>query len=274
MWPSAVERSIYVKLVMSWVAMVSAPAVRGRHAIVSGLRWASLKILIVEDDLRLAQSLGWALRRCGYETVHVTTAGEARTSPGDLVLLDLDLPDGDGQELCAWFRARSGVGIVVVSGRATEHDRVSCLRAGADDFVTKPFSVPELLARIEAVLRRAAPQPFGELRFDCLRLDLARHEATVDGEPMSLNRKEFQLLAVLAEAPVQVQSRQRLSSEVWPSSWSSATRTLDVHIARLRTKLGDRIQIEVRRGVGYRLCTAPEDDGQTVTRQGPAVVSR
>jgi DNA-binding response OmpR family regulator len=213
-----------------------------------------VKIVIVEDDQRFATMLTRALSRCGYDVLHVGTAREALTcGPGDLVLLDLNLPDGDGQDVCVKLRERSGVGIIVLSGRLSEQDRVTSLRAGADDYVVKPFGFGELIARVEAVLRRVKPEPVGELQAGQLRLDLDRHEATAAGEAIPLNRKEFHLLALLAAQPDHVQSRERLLAEVWHSTWSASSRTLDVHIARLRSKLGDRAQIETIRGVGYRL---------------------
>lgn len=225
-----------------------------------------MKIVIVEDDQRFATTLSRALGRCGYDVLPVGTAREALAgSPGDLVLLDLNLPDGDGQEVCARLRERSSVGIIVLSGRMTEQDRVTSLRAGADDYLVKPFGFGELLARIEAVLRRAKPEPVGELLAGALRLDLDRHEATVGGDALPLNRKEFHLLALLAAQPERVQPRERLLSEVWHSTWSAASRTLDVHIARLRSKLGDRAQIETVRGVGYRLNLPAPRGPETVT---------
>lgn len=224
-----------------------------------------MRILVVEDNERFASMLTRALARCGYDVLHVATARAALTSgPGDLVLLDLNLPDGDGQQVCAQLRERSDVGIIVLSGRFTEHDRVASLRAGADDYLVKPFAFGELLARIEAVLRRVKPKPVGDLRAGGLRLDLDRYEATFDGEVLALNRKEFQLLALLAAHPGQVLQREHLVAEVWHSTWSAASRTLDVHIARLRSKLVDRARIETVRGVGYRLSCLSGVDGRRV----------
>jgi DNA-binding response OmpR family regulator len=232
------------------------------------LEVTAVKIVIVEDDERFAKVLTRSLSRCGYDVLHVGTAREALTTGlGDLVLLDLNLPDGDGQELCARLRETCGVAIIVLSGRFTEHDRVTSLRSGADDYLVKPFGFGELLARIEAVLRRVKPEPVGELNAGTLRLDLDRHQATIAGEALPLNRKEFHLLALLASHPDQVQSRERLVAEVWHSTWSANSRTLDVHIARLRSKLSGRARIETVRGVGYQLSLVP--GGRTPLKVAP-----
>jgi DNA-binding response OmpR family regulator len=214
--------------------------------------------MLVEDDHRFAATLCAALRRRGYEVSHAPTGAAGLAAGGcDLVLLDLGLPDQDGLQVCRALRERSDVAIIVLTARGDEWDRVAGLRAGADDYVVKPFSLVELQARIDAVLRRSRPRARGELRLGRLCVHLDRWEATWDGEPLPLTRKEFELLAVLAREPGAVVSRDRLIIEVWRTSWRGASRTLDVHIATLRSKLADRSLVETVRGVGFRLA-APD----------------
>ena len=214
----------------------------------------AMRILLVEDDHRFARALGSALRRAGYEIDHALTAQAALAAPEpDLVLLDLGLPDADGTEVCRQLRERSDVGIIVLTARGEEHERVTGLRCGADDYVVKPFGFPELQARIEAVLRRARPRPGGVHVVGRLRIDLDQYRAYVDGELVTLARKEFQVLAMLAAQPEVAVRRERLMQEVWHTSWRGVSRTLDVHMTTLRSKLGDGVHIETVRGVGYRL---------------------
>ena len=225
-----------------------------------------MRVLLVEDDLRLAEPLAVALRRAGFEVSHAPTAAAALDSPTpDIVLLDLSLPDRDGVEVCRQMRQRDETPIIILTARGDERDRVTGLRAGADDYVIKPFSLAELQARIDAVLRRARPSQGAVLRTGALQVDLARHAVTLDGQPVALTPKEFCLLATLARNPGIVVSRDRLLLEVWHSSWRGNERTLDVHVNTLRTKLGDPHLVETVRGVGYRLAVRPEgptaDDG-------------
>jgi DNA-binding response OmpR family regulator len=213
-----------------------------------------MRILLVEDDFRFARALAAALRRAGYEVDHAATAQAALAAPAaDLVLLDLGLPDVDGTEVCRQFRASSDVGIIVLTARGEERERVTGLRCGADDYVIKPFGFPELQARIEAVLRRARPRLEGAHVVGRLRVDLDRYQAFVDEESVNLTRKEFQLLAILIAQPEVAVRRERLLTEVWHTTWSGTSRTLDVHMTTLRSKLGDGAQIQTIRGVGYRL---------------------
>jgi DNA-binding response OmpR family regulator len=213
-----------------------------------------MRILLVEDDFRLARALCAALRRSGYDVDHVATATEAVAAPPtDLVLLDLGLPDADGIEVCRKLRAGSDVAIIVLTARSEERDRVAGLRGGADDYVVKPFGYAELHARIEAVLRRARPRLVGVSTVGRLRVDFDRHRAFVDHEPITLTRKEFQLLTILAAAPEVTVRRERMLAEVWHTSWRGTSRTLDVHMATLRAKIGNAAQIETMRGVGYRI---------------------
>jgi DNA-binding response OmpR family regulator len=218
-----------------------------------------MRVLLVEDDLRFATALTAALRRSGYEVEHVSTASAALAAPPcDLVLLDIGLPDGDGVDICRRLRESSDVAIIMLTARGEERNRVVGLRSGADDYVSKPFGFAELQARIEAVLRRARPRPAGARMVGRLRVDLDRHLAYVDTEPINLTRKEFQLLAILAAEPEVAVRRERLLREVWHTSWRGVSRTLDVHMATLRQKIGDSAQIQTIRGVGYRIVAGDE----------------
>ena len=229
---------------------------------------ASRRILFVEDEAAIFEPFSRALRRNGFEPVVARTAAEALESAGHvdpaLVLLDLNLPDGDGSDVCRTLRKDSDVPIVMLTARGTEMDRVLGLELGADDYVVKPFSSRELISRIRAILRRpradtAAPEPMviGELE-----VDPGARTVRLAGEPLRLARKEFDLLAELARHRGQVVSREDLMSRVWDVNWFGSTKTLDVHIRTLRRKLGDDSAnprfIETVRGVGFRLI-APED---------------
>ena len=217
-----------------------------------------MRVLLVDDDLRFAAALTTALSRGGYDVDHAPTAEQAlAAAPPDIVLLDLGLPDLDGLDVCRRLREHSDVGIIVLTARSQERDRVIGLRGGADDYMVKPFGFAELHARIEAVLRRARPRPAGARVVGDLRLDLDRHQAFARGDAVALTRKEFQVLAILTEEPGVVVRRERLLTEVWHTSWPGTSHTLDVHIGTLRTKLGDAVRIETVRGVGYRVVAEP-----------------
>jgi DNA-binding response OmpR family regulator len=217
-----------------------------------------MRVLLVEDDFRFARALAAALRRSGYEVDHATTAMDALSAPpADLVLLDLGLPDSDGVEVCRQLQADSDVAVIMLTARGEERDRVAGLRCGADDYVVKPFSYAELQARIEAVLRRARPRAGGVSTIGRLRVDFERHQAYADDQPIALTRKEFQLLGILAAEPEVTVRRERLLTEVWRTSWRGTSRTLDVHMATLRAKIGTAAQIETVRGVGYRIISPP-----------------
>lgn len=216
-----------------------------------------MRLLLVEDDVRLAAALADALRAQGFLVEHVATAREAlAAAPVDVVLLDLGLPDGDGVDVIRALRAgfaTASTGLIVVTARGGQSDRVAGLRAGADDYVVKPLALQELLARIEAVARRRGPSPASSLRLAELEVDLAARRVTRAGEEVELTQKEFDLLAALAlEAGVAV-PRDRLLLRVWQTLWPGTQRTLEVHVATLRAKLGDPALIETVRGVGYRL---------------------
>ncbi|USX51756.1 response regulator transcription factor [Lentzea sp. HUAS12] len=220
-----------------------------------------MRVLVVEDDDRVARGLLTALRHAGYEVHRVATAADAlRAAPADVVLLDLGLPDGDGLDVLRELRHRPGTAVITVTARGEERERVLGLRAGADDYVVKPFGTSELLARIEAVLRRtrahrAEPESEAPVEVGPLHILTSTRVVTLAGEPLSLTRKEFDLLALLATRKGEVVSRDFIVDQVWQAHWEAPSRTLDTHIAALRGKLGDRVKIETVRGVGYRLAT-------------------
>jgi two-component system, OmpR family, response regulator RegX3 len=217
---------------------------------------AGVRLLVVEDEDTIAEPLVEGLRREGYEVARVATGAEALDAPEpDLVLLDLRLPDVDGFTVCRELRARSSVPIIVVTAKGEEVDRVVGLELGADDYVVKPFGLRELVARIRAVTRRTGSR--GEapeaLQVGDLAVDPRARRATLDGEELQLTVKEFDLLTLLAQDPGAVVSRQRILEEVWQTSWYGSAKTIDVHVASLRKKLGDPGWIETVRGVGLRL---------------------
>jgi two-component system response regulator RegX3 len=222
------------------------------------------KLLLVEDEPAIAEGLTVSLEAEGFQVTWVADGSEAlatfaRVRP-DLVLLDLMLPGLSGTEVCRRLRRDSQVPIIMLTARDAEVDRVVGLELGADDYVTKPFSSRELVARIRAVLRRA--NHVGELGDETpaeacgVRVDRARHEVRVDGGLVELPPKEFDLLAYLVESAGRVLTRQQLIDEVWGTDYVGDTKTLDVHIRRLRTRVEDQPQDPVRiqtvRGVGYR----------------------
>ncbi|MEV4280394.1 response regulator transcription factor [Actinoplanes xinjiangensis] len=218
-----------------------------------------MRILLVEDDRRVGAVMTSMLQRRGYAVEHAATATAAlEAAPCDLVLLDLNLPDGDGIDVCRALRARSEhLGIIAVTARGEERDRVTGLRVGADDYVVKPFSMAELQARIEALLRRTvrqSPVAGGIIEVGPIRIDPAARTVEVDGEPRTLTRKEFDILGSLARQPGVAMSRERIMLDVWQTTWSGK-HTLEVHVASLRAKLGDPGLVETVRGVGYRLRT-------------------
>jgi DNA-binding response OmpR family regulator len=218
-----------------------------------------VQVLVVEDDPTIAEPLGVGLEREGF-AVHVVATGLAALahladrSP-DVVLLDLGLPDLDGREVCRRIRETSAVPLIVVSARGEEIDRVLLLELGADDYVVKPFGLRELVARIRAVLRRSAgTAPDPEVPHDLGRmvLDQRARRVHVDGVEVELTPKEYDLLVLLASDPGAVFRRERILEEVWDPHWWGPTKTLDVHVASLRRKLGDPDWIVTVRGVGFR----------------------
>jgi len=218
-----------------------------------------MRILVVEDEDAIAEPLVDGLRREGYDVDRAATGVAALDEAlrPDLVLLDLRLPDSDGLDVCRALRERSAVPIIIVTARGEESDRVVGLELGADDYVVKPFGVRELIARIRAVARRTSSRPHdeGPLRVGALSVDIRARRARLDGRELELTPKEFDLLAALASDPGAAISRRRLLEEVWETSWYGSAKTIDVHVASLRRKLGDPGWIETVRGVGFRLRT-------------------
>lgn len=226
-------------------------------------------VLLVEDESSIAIPFAGALRREGFEPVIAATASEARaawraTRPA-VVLLDLMLPDGDGRQLVGDLRGELGdVPVIMVTARGTETDRIVGLELGADDYVVKPFSSAEVAARIRAVLRRAssaAPQSADErIEADGLVIDLAARTVELDGEDLTLSRKEFDLLARLAGDAGRTVTRDALMRDVWDENWFGSTKTLDVHVAAVRRHLGDDATaprfIHTVRGVGFRFASS------------------
>jgi len=231
-------------------------------------------LLLVEDDDAIAQPLVRGLRRQGFEVHHETTGRGALDwlaggEPTETVLLDLGLPDLDGYEVCRRIRADSEVPVIVITARGDELDRVLGLEIGADDYVVKPFGFRELVARIRAVARRAGSrQDLTEAPVELglgVVLDTRARRVTVDDVEVSLTRKEFDLLAVLAADPGATRTREDILERVWDTNWYGPTKTLDVHIAALRRKLGRPELIETVRGVGFRLRGSESDAGPSMS---------
>ncbi len=224
------------------------------------------RILLVEDERSIAEGLKISLEAEGFQVAWAKDGKEALSAwewaRPDLIVLDLMLPGLSGTEVCRTIRARSDVPIIMLTARDTEVDRVVGLEIGADDYLTKPFSTRELVARIRAILRRVATghavSTIEELPTEAsgVRVDRSRHEVTVDGRMIELPPKEFELLAVLVEHAGRVLTRNQLIDEVWGSDYVGDTKTLDVHIRRLRGRVEtdpqDPQRIRTVRGVGYR----------------------
>jgi two-component system response regulator RegX3 len=216
----------------------------------------SMKILVVEDESAIAEPLVAGLEREGFEVEWAATGEQAlAAAEPDVVLLDLRLPDIDGYTVCRRLRERSDVPIIMVSARGEEVDRVVGLELGADDYVVKPFGLRELVARIRAVTRRTTPQPppDGRLQVGDLLVDTRARRVLLGERELQLTAKEFDLLAALAAEPGVAVTRRSLFERVWESHWFGSTKTIDVHVASLRRKLGDPGWIETVRGVGFRL---------------------
>jgi two-component system, OmpR family, response regulator RegX3 len=214
-----------------------------------------MKILLVEDEDSIAEPLTEGLRREGFEVERVATGAAAlEAAPADCVLLDLRLPDTDGYAVCRSLRERSYVPIIMVTAKGEEVDRVIGLELGADDYVVKPFGLRELIARIHAVTRRAAPRPStGPLVVGKLEVDERSRQAQLAGSEIELTEREFDVLVMLAADPGAVVSRAQLLERIWGVTWYGQTKTIDVHVASLRRKLGDPHWIDTVRGVGFRL---------------------
>ncbi|PZM96758.1 MAG: DNA-binding response regulator [Actinobacteria bacterium] len=222
------------------------------------------RVLVVEDEESFSDALSYLLRKEGFEVAIATTGPEALTeferNGADIILLDLMLPEMSGTEVCRELRKRSRVPIIMVTARDSEIDKVVGLEIGADDYVTKPYSPRELVARIRAVLRRHAAEPTeeesGVLIAGPVRMDVDRHVVTVDGKPVQLPLKEFELLELLLRNAGRVLTRGQLIDRVWGADYVGDTKTLDVHIKRLRSKIepepsSPRYIVTVR-GLGYK----------------------
>lgn len=215
----------------------------------------------MEDEISIAEPFARALQRNGFATAQAATATQALALERELrpavVLLDLTLPDGDGRDVCRELRRTSAVPIIMVTARGTETDRVVGLELGADDYVVKPFATAEVIARIRAVLRRAVREPAADTvtvrEVLDVRIDLGARRAWRAERELELTRKEFDLLARLAKEPGRVVTREELMADVWDENWFGSTKTLDVHMAALRRKLGEPPCIDTVRGVGFRL---------------------
>ncbi|WP_030348147.1 response regulator transcription factor [Streptomyces sp. NRRL S-1022] len=245
-----------------------------------------MRVLLIEDDDRVAGPLAEGLRRFGFTVEHARTGADGLAAPeAAMVLLDLGLPDMDGLDVCRALRARSSVPIIMITARDDEVDRVLGLELGADDYVSKPFGVRELVARIRAVTRRArpagadtrhtgpgpaaGPAPAGTLhvqRIGPLTIDRRTRQVRLRQALIALAPKEFDLLVCLAEDPGAVCSRRQILDTAWEPNFFGPTKTLDVHIAALRRKLGDSSWIENIRGIGFRLVPPAHADA------GPAAV--
>ncbi|MCQ4082938.1 response regulator transcription factor [Streptomyces sp. RB6PN25] len=248
-----------------------------------------MRLLLVEDDERVAAALSALLAKHGFDVVHAGNGEEALRAllpdagpPFGVVLLDLGLPDQDGFDVCGRIRRITGTPVIMVTARSDVRSRIHGLNLGADDYVVKPYDTGELLARIHAVSRRATADdsntaagqggasgtndttgtsalhippdgPREAVRIGPVAIEPSTRQVVVDGVPVPLTRKEFDLLALLAGRPGVVYRREQIISEVWRTSWEGTGRTLEVHVASLRSKLGLPALIETVRGVGYRL---------------------
>jgi DNA-binding response OmpR family regulator len=224
-----------------------------------------VKILLVEDDRSIASSLVDGLGAAGHSVSHVVTGAEALQARGyEMVLLDLGLPDMDGRDVCRQLRAGTAVPIIMLTARSEEFDRVLGLELGADDYVTKPFSLRELVARIRAVARRtgtadagaddgAGRESNGRQAIGPLRIDRRTRRVHLGDSEVQLTAKEFDLLAFLATDPGAVRTRTEILENVWDEHWYGPTKTVDAHVASIRKKLGANGWIEAVRGVGFRL---------------------
>ncbi|UQX03312.1 response regulator transcription factor [Streptomyces sp. RerS4] len=239
-----------------------------------------MRLLLVEDDDHVAAALSAILARHGFRVTHARSGEEAlqallpadappHVSPYGVILLDLGLPDQDGYEVCGKIRKRTSTPVIMVTARGDVRSRIHGLNMGADDYVVKPYDTGELLARIHAVARRTGPAPEEAggpgsgngatapalVRLGPVSIELPTRRVSVHGKDVQLTRKEFDLLALLAQRPGVVFRREQIISEVWRTSWEGTGRTLEVHVASLRSKLGMPALIETVRGVGYRLVT-------------------
>jgi DNA-binding response OmpR family regulator len=216
-----------------------------------------VNVLVIEDDEPIALALVNGLRREGFGAQHAATAAAALSAlPADFILLDLGLPDLDGVDLFRALREVTSVPIIMVTARGDEEDRIAGLDLGADDYVVKPFGVRELIARINAVLRRSGPKEV-ELNsvqvIDDVEIDRRVRAVKAFGEPVQCTPKEYSILEFLARDPGAVITRQELLDGVWGPHWYGTTKMIDVHVASLRRKLAAENFIETLRGVGFRI---------------------
>lgn len=216
-----------------------------------------MHVLVVEDDEPIAAALVSGLQREGFVVQSASTAAAALNAlPADFILLDLGLPDRDGIELFHNLRAVSAAPIIMVTARGTQEDRIAGLDLGADDYVVKPFGVGELVARINAVMRRASNKDVDSVAvqtFEKVEIDRRTRSIRVDGEVVAITPKEYGILEFLARDPGAVITRQELLDGVWGPHWYGTTKMIDVHVASLRRKLGVPGLVETHRGVGFRL---------------------
>ena len=227
---------------------------------------ATSRILVVDDELSVRESVGYALEQEGFEVTLAADGEEAEGSISsdhfDLLILDIMMPGKSGLDVCRDVRSRSPVPIILLTAKDAEVDKVVGLEVGADDYVTKPFSVRELIGRVRAQLRRreldlSSTAQDKTIDAGAVRIDLSRHLVTVRGQPVNLTRSEFQVLRLLAESPGQVFSRLEIMEELWQSEFSGDVRACDVHISNLRQKVERDPQepelVLTVRGVGYKL---------------------
>jgi DNA-binding response OmpR family regulator len=215
-------------------------------------------VLVVEDEPNIADLVDLYLSRDGFRVLKQATGEGGLAAIRDhrprLVVLDVGLPDIDGLEVCRRIRASSTLPVIFLTARADEVDRVLGLELGADDYLTKPFAPAELVARVKAVLRRTDGMQTAEVvQVGSVVVDLGRREIRVDDVPVEFTTKEFELLRFLAERPGRALSRQQILDAVWGPDWYGDERTVDVHMAQVRKKVGDACVITTVRGVGYRM---------------------
>ena len=216
-------------------------------------------ILVVEDDAPIRNLITTTLKTQDYKYIAAATASEALQQATihapDVMLLDLGLPDLDGIEVIRRIRSWSAMPIIVISARSEDSDKIEALDSGADDYLTKPFGVMELISRVKALLRRTSGiQEDAVLRFQGLQMDLEKHRVSVEGQPVELTFKEFELLRIFMQNAGIVLQRETLMNKVWGTDYEGESRTLDMHIKTLRQKIGDYgNHIKTVRNVGYRL---------------------
>lgn len=224
-------------------------------------------ILVVDDEQNIVKLARLYLNRDGYQVEAAYNGAEAlekaKSLRPDLIILDIMMPEMDGLAVCQELRKTSNVPIIILTARDDDVDRIVGLELGADDYMTKPFNPRELVARVKAVLRRASNEPPAQpvLEADGVRLDSASREVTVEGEPITLRAKEFDLLAAFLSHTGTVLDRERLLQLVWGSDYYGDTRTIDVHVAWLREKLSGakRVKIQTVWGVGYKLVVSSDE---------------